>query len=349
MVVVAAGPVSVAAAGRGWRADEPKQGEVVTKHSVMCGDIRLHVVEQGDGPLVLLIHGFPETSYSWRHQLPALATAGYRAVAFDVRGYGRSSKPANVEAYRMVELVGDAVGLVHALGATTAPVVGHDWGSLIAANAALLQPDTFTAVATLSAPYTPRNGHRPTEIFARAGGDAEFYMSYFQQPGRAEAEIEPDVRGWLRGCYASLSGDTMAPEEGARLFYIPRGSRMRDRFVAGELPAWLSDDDLDVFVEEFERTGFTGALNRYRNVDLDWEDLAAYDGAAITQPSLFIGGAIDASGSWIQKVIDSFPTTMPGMIGSHVLAGCGHWVQQERPALVNQILIDWLHEVSDAA
>jgi pimeloyl-ACP methyl ester carboxylesterase len=307
------------------------------------------VVEQGEGPLVLLIHGFPETSYAWRHQLPALAGAGYRAVALDVRGYGRSSKPASVEDYRMVELVGDAAGLVRALGTDTAAVIGHDWGSLIAANAALLEPDTFTAVATLSAPYTPRGGPRPSEIFARAGGDAEFYISYFQQPGRAEAEIEPDVRGWLRGCYASLSGDTMPSEGTSHVFYIPPGSRMRDRFVSGaELPAWLHGHDLDICVEEFERTGFTGALNRYRNVDRDWEDLAAYDGAGITQPSLFIGGALEGSATSIQNVLDSFPKTMPGLVGSHLMAGCGHWVQQERPAEVNEILVDWLREVYPA-
>jgi pimeloyl-ACP methyl ester carboxylesterase len=319
------------------------------RHNVIRGDVRLHVVEQGDGPLVLLIHGFPQTSYAWRHQLPALASAGYRAVAFDVRGYGRSSKPASVENYRMVELVDDAVGLVDALGATTAAVIGHDWGSLIAANAALLRPDTFTAVATLSAPYTPRSGSRPSEIFAHTGGEAEFYISYFQKPGRAEAEIEPDVRGWLRGCYASLSGDTSTPEGLGHVFYIPPGARMRDRFVSGGLPAWLSDDDLTVYVEEFERTGFTGALNRYRNVDRDWEDLAAYDGAAIAQPSLFIGGAHDASASSIQNVLGSLSTTMPGLLGSHVLAGCGHWVQEERPASVNELLINWLHEVCPAA
>lgn len=320
----------------------------MTEHRVTFGDVRLHVVEQGEGPVVLLIHGFPETSYAWRHQLPALAAAGYRAVAFDVRGYGRSSKPARGEDYRMVELIGDTVGLVRALGASTAAVIGHDWGSLIAANAALLEPEMFPAVASLSAPYTPRGGTRPSEIFARAGGESEFYISYFQRPGRAEAEIEPDVRGWLQGCYASLSGDTMPSAGAGHVFYIPPGTRMRDRFVNGELPGWLSDDDLDVYVGEFERTGFTGALNRYRNVDRDWEDLAAYDGAVITQPSLFIGGALDASGAWIQNVIDSFSTTMPGLVGSHVLPGCGHWVPEERPAQVNEILVDWLQRVYPA-
>lgn len=249
----------------------------------------------------------------------------------------------------MVELVDDAVGLVHGLGATTAVVVGHDWGSLIAANAALLRPDTFAAVATMSAPYTPRGGPRPTDVFARAGGDAEFYISYFQQPGRAEAEIEPDVRGWLRGCYAGLSGDTTTPEAAAQVFFIPRGARMRDRLVSSGLPAWLGDDDLSIYVDEFERSGLTGALNRCRNIDRDWEDLAAYDGAAIPQPSLFIGGALDASAGWLQNVLDSFPTTMPGLVGSHLLAGCGHWVPEERPAPVNEILIDWLHRVCPAS
>ena len=160
---------------------------------------RLHLVEQGTGPLVLLVHGFPESWYSWRHQLPALAAAGYRAVAVDVRGYGRSSKPDGVAAYRMLELVEDNVAVVHALGEETAVIVGHDWGSTIAANSALVRPDVFRAVGLLSVPYAPRGGPRPSEVFAQMGGEEEFYVSYFQEPGRAEAEIEPDVRGWLAG------------------------------------------------------------------------------------------------------------------------------------------------------
>jgi len=141
----------------------------------------------------------------------------------------------------------------------------------------------------------------------------------------------------------------MTPERARNVFYIPSGARMRDRFVSGVLPAWLSDRDLGVYVEEFERTGFVGALNRYRNDDRDWEDLAAYEGAVITQPSLFIGGAHDVSAAWIQNVVDSFSSTMPGLASSHVSPGCGHWVPEERPARVNEILINWLHEVSSAA
>ncbi|WP_275461274.1 alpha/beta fold hydrolase [Streptomyces noursei] len=304
---------------------------------------RLHLVEQGTGPLVLLVHGFPESWYSWRRQLPALAAAGYRAVALDVRGYGRSSKPAAPDAYRMLDLVADNVAVVRALGEERAVVVGHDWGSGIAATSALLHPEVFRAVGLLSVPYAPPGGPRPTDVFAQLGGEQEFYVSYFQQPGRAEAEMEPDVRGWLAGFYAALSGDTMpAPDEPDPHFVARAGGRLRDRFPGGTLPAWLTEDDLDVYAGEFERTGMTGALNRYRNMDRDWEDLAPYRGAPIKQPSLFIGGALDASTTWMTDAIDAYPATLPGLASSHILDGCGHWIQQERPEEVNRLLTAWL-------
>lgn len=308
---------------------------------------RAHLVEQGFGPLVLLVHGFPESWYSWRHQLPELAAAGYRAVAIDVRGYGRSSKPADVAGYRMLELVEDNVAVVHALGEQTAVIVGHDWGSPIAANSALVRPDVFRAVGLLSVPYAPRGGPRPTELFARVGGKDEFYISYFQEPGRAEAEIEPDVRGWLAGVYAALSADTMPAADAPDPRFVARGGTMRERFPTGRLPAWLSEDDLDFYAGEFERTGMSGALNRYRNMDRDWADLAAYDGAPIAQPSLFIGGALDASTTWMADAIEAFPTTLPGLTASHILDGCGHWIQHERRTEVGEILTGWLAALPD--
>ncbi|GAA4624940.1 alpha/beta hydrolase [Actinoallomurus vinaceus] len=314
----------------------------VTHRLVSSAAGRIHLVEQGSGPLVLLVHGFPESWYSWRHQLPVLAAAGYRAVAVDVRGYGRSSKPADVAAYRMLELVEDNVAVVHALGERTAVIVGHDWGAPIAANSALVRPEVFRAVGLLSVPYAPRGGPRPSKIFARMGGDEEFYISYFQTPGRAEAEIEPDVRGWLAGIYAALSADTMPPTDAPNPLSVSPGGTLRDRFPAGRLPAWLSTDDLDFYAAEFERTGLSGALNRYRNVDRDWEDLADFDGAPITQPSLFIGGALDAPTNWRADAIAAYPTTLPGLVSSHILDDCGHWIQQERPAEVNEILTGWL-------
>ena len=207
-------------------------------HLVQLPGVEIHAVEQGSGPLVLLVHGFPELWYSWRHQLPALAEAGYRAVAIDVRGYGRSSAPDDVDAYRMRELVADNVGVVRALGADTAAIVGHDWGSPIAANSALLEPDVFTAVALLSVPYTPRNGMRPTDAFAMAGGDEEFYVSYFQEPGRAEREIDPDVRGWLRGFVTSnrLHGRAGRAAEGS-LRRRPGPALVRPRRLRGRVRA----------------------------------------------------------------------------------------------------------------
>ncbi|MFJ6520667.1 alpha/beta fold hydrolase [Streptomyces filamentosus] len=304
---------------------------------------RLHLVEQGAGPLVLLVHGFPESWYSWRHQLPALAAAGYRAAAIDVRGYGRSSRPERVDAYRMLDLVEDNAAVVRALGEHEAVIVGHDWGAQIASASALLHPGVFRAVALLSVPYAPPGGPRPSDVFRRIGGpDEEFYVSRFQEPGRAEAEIEPDVRGWLAGFYAALSADTMPAPGAPDPHFAARDGRLRDRFPAGALPAWLSEDDLDVYAGEFERTGMTGALNLYRNMDRDWEDLAPYRGAPVTQPSLFIGGSLDASTTWMSDAIDAHPTTLPGLSGSHLLDGCGHWIQQERPDEVNRLLTDWL-------
>ncbi|MFI6335972.1 alpha/beta fold hydrolase [Streptomyces sp. NPDC050535] len=306
---------------------------------------RIHLVEQGSGPLVLLVHGFPESWYSWRHQLPALAAAGYRAVAIDVRGYGRSSRPAAPEAYRMLELAEDNAAVVHALGERSAVIVGHDWGSTIAADSALLRPDVFRAVGLLSVPYAPRGGPRPSEIFAGMGGAGkdEFYVSYFQEPGRAEAEIEPDVRGWLAGFYAALSADTMPGPGAPDPHFVSPGGTLRDRFRPdGRLPGWLTEDELDFYAGEFERTGLSGALHRYRNMDRDWEDLAGFDGAPVTQPSLFVGGALDASTTWLADAIEAYPATLPGLSSCHILDGCGHWLQQERPAETNRLLVDWL-------
>ncbi|MEU4502747.1 alpha/beta hydrolase [Streptomyces sp. NPDC024089] len=303
---------------------------------------RIHLVEQGAGPLVLLVHGFPESWYSWRRQLPALAAAGYRAVAMDVRGYGRSSRPESVDAYRMLDLIEDNVAVVHALGEETAVIVGHDWGSTIAADSALVRPDVFRAVGLLSVPYAPPGGPRPSEVFAGMGGDEEFYVSYFQEPGRAEAEIEPDVRGWLAGIYAALSADTMPAPDAPDPHFVRRGGTMRERFPAGRLPAWLGEDELDFYAAEFERTGMNGALNRYRNMDRDWTDLTDFHGAPITRPALFIGGGLDASTTWMSGAIEAYPTTLPALDSSHILEGTGHWIQQERSEEVNGLLTGWL-------
>jgi pimeloyl-ACP methyl ester carboxylesterase len=307
--------------------------------------VRLHSVETGEGPLVLLVHGFPESWYSWRHQLDPLAAAGHRVVALDVRGYGRSSAPPAVESYRMMQMVGDNLALVEALGETTATIVGHDWGAPIAWSSAWLRPDVFTAVAGLSVPFGGASTVRPSDAFRAMARDEEFYIEYFQQPGRAERELDADVRRWLLGFYFSISGDARSAFVGnGTVATIPHGARMSDRFSypTDGMPAWLTDADLDMYAGEFERTGFTGGLNRYRNVDRDWEDLRVLAGRPIEVPALFVGGDRDGPTLWGAAAIERFPTTLPRLHRSIVLPGCGHWTQQERPGEVNEALLDFL-------
>ncbi len=305
---------------------------------------RIHLVEEGDGPVVLLVHGFPESWYSWRHQIPAIAEAGFKAVAIDVRGYGRSSAPVEVEAYGMLSHVSDNLDVIEAIGAKDAIVVGHDWGSPIAANSALLRPDVFRAVALLSVPYTPPGNRRPTDAFAQMAGDnEEFYISYFQRPGRAEAEAEQDVRSWLLGFYVGASGEATRSPDGSTIATVRAGGTLRDRFSpSAELPRWLSAEDLDFYTEQFEYSGFRGPLNRYRNVDRDWHDLQVWRGQPITVPSLFIAGEKDGPALWGARAIERHQVTLPGLRGSHILSGCGHWVQQERAEVVTALLVDWL-------
>jgi pimeloyl-ACP methyl ester carboxylesterase len=265
-------------------------------------------------------------------------------VAFDVRGYGRSSKPERIEEYRMTRLVEDVVGLVGALGEERAVLVGHDWGAPIAWNSALTRPDLFRGLVLLSVPYHPRSSLRPAQFFRAMAGEHELYMEYFQEPGRAEAEIEADVRDWLASLYYSLSGD--APADLPSFAIVPRGTKLRDRLRRPEqLPAWLSDADLDFYVSEFERTGFTGGLNRYRNMDRDWEDLAAFEDRPIEIPALFIGGSRDGPTQWGAAAIERLPETMPGLTRSVILEGCGHWIPQERPAETNALLLEFLEAI----
>lgn len=318
--------------------------EELGKHRVgLSGEHRIHWVEQGSGPAVVMVHGFPESWYSWRNQLPALAEAGYRAVAMDVRGYGRSGKPDTVDGYRMVRNVNDIVRLVELLDTDDVTLVGHDWGAPIVWNSALLRPDLFRGVAGLSVPYSPPGGESPLSRMRAMAGEDEFYVEYFQEPGRAEAEIEEDIREWLKGFYWCASGDVV---NGPNISIVPRGKRMRDGFqYPDRMPDWLTEGDLDAYTREFEYSGFFGPLCRYRNVHRDWEDLAAYAGQPITIPSLFIGGDRDGPTVWGAAAIERFETTLPGLTRSEILSGCGHWTQQERAQDTNGLLIEFLDRI----
>ena len=303
---------------------------------------RLHRVERGEGPLVVLVHGFPESWYSWRHQLTALAQAGYRAAAMDVRGYGRSACPADIEAYAMTALVGDVIAVIDDVGADQAVVVGHDWGAPIAWNTALLRPDRVRAVAGLSVPYNQRGDTPPLDGMRALAGDDLFYIDYFQEPGVAEAEVEADLAGWLRGFYFTASGE--ADRDKPSMGFVPHGHQLRERLQYPEdgQMDWLTDEDFAFYVGEFERTGLTGGFNRYRNITGDWHELAPWRFAPITTPSLFVGGDRDGPTLLGSNAIKRFGQTLPGLVRSEILADCGHWVQQEKPDEVNEILIAFL-------
>ena len=310
----------------------------VTHRTVAANGIDVHIAEQGRGPLVLLLHGFPELWYSWRHQLPALAAAGFHAVAPDLRGYGRSDAPQPVEAYSMRNMTADAAGILDALGVETAVVAGHDWGAPIAWHCALMYPERFSAVVALSVPYTPRASSPPLQALKRVFADRFFYIIYFQEPGRAESELEADVRKSMRTILYDWSGD--APE-GAAVARKPEDARLFDDALEPErLPSWLSETDLDYYVSEFQRTGFRGGLNRYRNMDRDWEDLTHLAGAVVQQPALFVVGERDPVLGFMRT--DAMKTHVPNLRKTVAVPGCGHWTQQERPAEVNRELIEFL-------
>jgi pimeloyl-ACP methyl ester carboxylesterase len=305
--------------------------------------IRMHIAEQGTGPLVILCHGFPECWYSWRHQLPALASAGFHAVAPDQRGYGQTDRPEPIEAYNILQLTGDIVGLVHALGGEQAIIVGHDWGAPVAWFCALLRPDIFQAIALLSVPYLPRawNDIRPTDAMKLMAGDQEFYQLYFQEPGKAEAELEADVRKTVRMFLYSASGN--APPEKRWRFLFSKSEKLLDTgFEPDVLPAWLTGHDIDYFTQEFERTGFRGGLNWYRNIDRMWELTPFLSGARLRQPALFVAGEVDAVIMMYAQAFNALEASVPDLRKKVLLPGAGHWIQQERPAEVNQLLIEFL-------
>jgi pimeloyl-ACP methyl ester carboxylesterase len=308
------------------------------------GDVPIRVAVNGKGPLVLFVHGFPESWYSWRHQLGPVAAAGFTAAAIDVRGYGGSGKPHDVTAYDMASITGDVVRVAAALQPDApAIIVGHDWGAPIVWNTALSRPDAIRAVAGLSVPYLGIPQRPFTEVFRQAftSKGRFFYQEWFQEPGVAEAEAEADVRDFLRKFYFAISGDAPAdawPQKPAGATLL---EGMRD---PGQFPAWLSDADLDYYVAEFEASGLRGPLNRYRNHERDFAWSQQFAGRRIEQPALFIGGTKDPASTAFGALADPFAAMLPHAPNAegHMIEGCGHWTQQERPEAVNRILLEWL-------
>ncbi len=294
-----------------------------TERLVETNGVRLRVIEAGEreAPVLVLAHGFPELAYSWRHQIPVFAEAGYRVLAPDQRGYGGSSRPDAVEDYDIHALTGDLVGLLDDVGAEQAVFIGHDWGAMVVWHTALLHQDRVRAVVGLSVPPIPRARSRPTQRWRERFGE-DFYMLRFQEPGVADAEMAADVRATMRGMFAGLLSE-QAP-----------------------LPDWISPDEFEHYVTEFSRTGFTGALNWYRNYDRNWESTPQLADAKITVPALFAGGMADPVGPTMNPARAREVATGP--YSEEWIEGAGHWIQQERPDEVNSLMLAFLREVERA-
>ncbi len=316
---------------------------MVEHRSVDVNGIRLHIAEEGEGPLVVLLHGFPECWYSWRHQFAPLAAAGYRVVAPDQRGYGRSDRPQPIDAYTILHLVGDVIGLIHALGEERAVVIGHDWGAPVAWHTALLRPDVVSAVVGLSVPPQPRGSVPPLRAM-RERFDGQFYWNYFETPGVADAELAADPRTTFRRTLYGACGDNPHNNPPGQPLIQPGGGFM-DRVKAPEkLPSWITEEDIDVFTAEYAEAGFTGGLNWYRNLDRNWELTAAWQGAALQPPALYITGDRDLVYRFpgMEDLLPALPTLHPTLREPIILEGCGHWTQQERPQEVNAALLEFL-------
>jgi pimeloyl-ACP methyl ester carboxylesterase len=310
---------------------------------IKTNGITLRTVVEGQGPLVILLHGFPQCWYLWRHQIDPIVAAGFQVAVPDQRGYGGSDKPVAIEAYNIVELSNDVAGLATALGHERFIVVGHDWGAPVAWHTALLHRERIRAVVGMSVPYARWQAGTLTrqENF----GDNFWYMVYFQKPGVAEAEFEADLRKSLRMIYCAASGD--APEG---LFTQPKPASAK--FLDGmidppSLPSWLTSEDLDYYVAQYQQSGFRGPLNWYRNIDRNAELTPQLQDAKVEQPAFFIAGKKDlvlsfAGGIWLKQM----DQLVPNLRGKVLVEGAGHWVQQERPEPVNEALLGFLKSVS---
>lgn len=312
--------------------------EELTHRTVSTNGISMHIAEQGDGPLVVLCHGFPELWYSWRHQFAALAHAGYHVVAPDMRGYGTTDRPAAIEEYGIDMLTDDLLGLLDALNEERAVFVGHDWGSSVVWSLAQRVPARVRAVAGLSVPFLPRGARDPISTLEFLFGDNFFYILHFQAPGVADEELARDVEDSLRRAMRAFSAEEVTSAMGR----LPaKGTGWREwTKEPGALPAWLSSDDLAYYVNEFTRTGFTGGLNWYRNLRRNWENSESLADTKIVVPALYLVGELDMVSRFMSD--DQMAEWVLDLRVKRTVRGAGHWIQQERPDEVNQALLEFL-------
>jgi epoxide hydrolase A/B len=315
----------------------------ITHRFVQTNGIKMHVAEAGEGFPVVLCHGFPELWYSWRHQMRALADAGFRAIAPDQRGYGETDAPIPVEAYTQRNLVADITGMLDALGLANCVIVGHDWGGAVAWNTALMAPTRVARVIGVNTPFFPRAPLKPTDLMKMIAQGKFHYILYFQNPGSAEAELEADVRRSLRSFYQeprdfAASMDSSAPPG----VWGPAGGGVLDRLPDRPHGSFLTAEDFEVFVHAYEKTGFRGGLNWYRTIDQSWEESAVVE-QRITQPALMITAELDPV--LRPELCKGMEALVPNLRKTILIKGAGHWTQQEKPAEVNAALLDFLDDL----
>lgn len=319
------------------------KGLDIQHHTHHVNGVDLQVTSAGDpsGPCVILSHGFPESAYSWRHQIPVLAAAGYHVLAPDQRGYGFSSSPKDVAAYGIQHLTGDLVALLDATGHDEAVFVGHDWGAMVVWEAARLHPQRVSAVVGVSVPFTPWPA-RPTDIMKAMWTDRFFYILYFQHVGPPERELEADVRRTMHNILWGASGEMYKgmPTE----FPAMEGTGFLDMFtdIPERLPNWLTEADLDYYVKQFENSGFFGPVSWYRNLDANYEILKDLSADLVSMPAYFIGGEKDGVIAGRPEYVDGMNGLLPMYRGKTMIPGAGHWTQQEAPEAFNAALLGFL-------
>lgn len=317
----------------------------ITHRQIDVNGMSLHVAECGTGFPVLFSHGFPELWYSWRHQMQALAEAGYRTIAPDQRGFGDSSAPQDVRAYSVHHLVGDLVALLDALGLERAVVVGHDWGGTVAWQMALLAPHRVAGVVGINTPHFPRLPMAPTAIM-RAMAQGHFhYILYFQEPGVAEAELDADPGRTLRGFFQPPDRAALeALDRAGPAAFGPAEGGLLHRLPDRPHGAFLSAEDFAVYEAAFRKTGFRGGLNWYRNFDHNWETTAYQSGACVLAPALMITAELDPV--LRPQLAAGMRQWVPDLRRTHLVRECGHWTQQEKPDEVNRVLREFLAELA---
>ena len=317
-----------------------------TRH-IQTDRLTQSILEAGSGPLVLLIHGFPELGISWRAQVEALAGAGYRAVAPDMRGYGGTDKPGETAAYGILDLVGDMVDLVRALGETSCVVVGHDWGAPVAWHCALLRPDLFRAVFGLSVPFQPRRPKGPPTAamaaLSKRAGLGDLYISRFQAPD-AHLEFDADPAAALRKAFFAYDGAT--PDGRQSTGFFPEGESFLSTISDdATLPPWMSEAHFQEYVAAFAAGGFKGPVDWYRNLDANWAGAAFLQDARIRVPAAFVVGERDPVRHYAGAAEAGLKDWAPDLRLQQILPGAGHWIQQERPDEVNRLLLAFLGQI----